>query len=208
MTVALFPPNNHSLWGTPKKRPPLTEGPRYLRGRNWSRWHRPRSGYHMDHLDHVTWNLWCGQGFGSTEVLAADEVPDGEDVCGTCVGRALGAKQDELPPGLPMLRFDPRWMTPPALCPGSMRPAMVIAVERVGRCRACSALLPVRAGGSRYNPTYGVIRHAPGPDLVPPCPWHAWRHIGPRGDDGAGCICGWREPADLVSAAARWSDAT
>jgi hypothetical protein len=209
MPVALLPPiTSGGTWGTPT-RPPLTEGPRYVRTRNATRWHRVRAGYQHDRDEHITWILWCTKGGAGANVIAADEIPAGDDVCGPCVGKALGAKQDDTPPGLPSLRFDPRWLTPPSLCPGSGRESMFVEISaRVGQCKACGEVLPTRySGGRGYSTwsTYGVVKHAPGAGLVEPCPWHAWRHLRSRGDT-AGCECGWQSPS---RAAAGWiEDAT
>jgi hypothetical protein len=212
MPVALLPPITQSLH-TPTT-DPITEGPRYLRSPGMSRWHRPRSAYQPHpagataasgrRMDHVAWLLWCGQTAydGATPVLRAEQVPDGEPVCGTCEGRALGAGQDNLPVGLPRLRFDPRWITPPTLCPGSGRADIAEQVPSargsIARCLACGQLEAMRGRGSAYYPSYGLTRHPPGDGLLPPCWWHAWHHITLVAPGRAGCACGWHQRTEVA----------
>lgn len=199
MPVALLPPLT-SGGGRMDGCVPLTEGPRYVRTSGMSRWHRPRSGYTFPN-GRTAFSLWCGQGASrgaEGEGLLAVETPAAaEKVCATCEGRALGAGQEEAPPGLPPLRFDPRWLTPPATCPGSGDDGLYVPVQegnwRVGRCLACGLIVALRAHGGPYNGGYGPTRHAIGPDLVEPCPWHAWNRL-VRVDDRAACACGWRQP--------------
>jgi hypothetical protein len=204
MPVALLPPLTSSgpqMWGTPPKLTPLVEAERYARCRGMSRWHRIRSGYRWDGGG-TTWNLWCGTHVTdrvskSGPPLLVDEIPAGDEVCAVCVGKALGAGQDETPTGLPKLRFDPRWLTPPAVCPGSGDSGMWVAVpnsRNVVACLVCGVLVSGRASGGPYNPRWGAVRHAPGEGLVEPCPFHAWNHLR-RGDgDQVGCGCGWVTP--------------
>jgi hypothetical protein len=226
MPVALLPPVGRALYGTPR-RPPLTHGPRYVRGRDWSRWHRPRSGYHPrdDRPDYLIYHLWCGQTAGHNgnigALLTRDDDPTDGPVCGTCEGRALGAGRDQLPVGLPPLRFDPRWITPPRLCPGSRSRVLWISTSdtagNVGRCLPCGEIVPVRVVGRGYDAWgSGPVNHPPGDGLIDPCPWHAWSHIGirhadgercagcPRTDHRPGCACGWRDRATVRT----WEDAT
>lgn len=186
MPVVLLPPFTIGCGDWNGVDTPLAEGPRYVRGPGHSRWHRPRSGVRMRRWTSL--HLWCGQGTFLDNVITADEVPEAEPVCGTCEGRALGAGQDETPAGMPRLAFEPRWLTPPAKCPGAGRSALFEPVGRVGRCLLCGEMLPVRATGSWHNPDYGVVAHKPGPGLVPPCPWHGWRRLRANG-----CACGYRE---------------
>jgi hypothetical protein len=202
MPVALLPPitsSGPSSWGPPDKKTPIASAERYARCRGMTRWHRIRSGYQRESGSR-TFNLWCN-GFvtdGSNKSgppLLADEVPAGDDVCAVCVGKALGAGQDETPAGMPKLRFDPRWLTPPSVCPGSGDSGLWVNVPnaswRVVLCLACGQLCAGRAcGRSPYSSGWGPIRHAPGEQLVEPCPFHAWNHLVRRGDT-AGCACGW-----------------
>src|SRR5690349_11446002 len=116
MPVALLPPITSSgpqLWGTPQKRTPIVESERYARCGGMSRWHRIRSGYQLEDSSR-TFNLWCGTSVSDRNVkagppLLADDI-GADDVCAVRVGKALGAGQDEIPAGMPKLRFDPRWL--------------------------------------------------------------------------------------------------
>lgn len=196
MPVQLLPPVSSSM-GRPDA-VPLTEANRYVRTRGMSRWHRVRSG--RRYADgRVTYGFWCGPfAHGGRKQggppLLTDEVPVGEQVCGTCEGRALGAGQDVTPDGMPDLRFDPRWLRPPAVCPGSSKQDLLVALDdrlRVGRCLVCGVFDSIRALGRGIGSYgYGLVKHSPGPDLVQPCPWHAWQYLTRRGDV-AGCSCGW-----------------
>jgi hypothetical protein len=194
MPVALLPPVSTS-GGPWSGQHPLTEGPRYVRGRGSSRWHRPRNA--------TTWpdgrtiySYWCGpsgtDGGKYGPLWLTDETPSEEPVCGTCVGRALGAGQDDTPAGLPPLRFDPRWIKPSAVCPGSRSRSLFadLAGHRCGRCLACGDIHPVRAFNGWNSYGAGLVRHAPGAGLVEPCPFHAWSRLEPSGDT-ARCGCGY-----------------
>jgi hypothetical protein len=197
MAVALLPPITSSL-----NRPdaePLTEAPRYVRTGAMTRWHRSRCGYRDKHG--TVLHTWCGGGCiildgdqRSTRLgIGVDEVPTGEPVCGVCVGKALGAKQDLLPAGLPLLRFDPRHLTPPTLCPGSRNRDLWEPLNtrgNVGRCLACQDVVPIRAVGRGYS-AYGAgpTNHAPGNGLFEPCPWHAWMYASLRQGGSVGCSC-------------------
>jgi hypothetical protein len=197
MPVALLPPITGS---GPSSVPgvPLIESERYARTRAMSRWHRIRSGYEKPDGNR-TLNLWCGTFIWTLSEkagppLLVDDLPDGEPACAVCVGKALGAGQDETPAGMPLLRFDPRWLTPPPLCPGSGDSGLWVDLARPSQnvvvCLACGDVVAGRACGSPYNPKWGATRHAPGEHLVEPCPFHAWNHLVRRGD-AVGCACGW-----------------
>lgn len=206
MPVALLPPITSGP-SRPPEATPLTTGPRYVRGRGNSRWHRARAGYRQS--GRTLFVFWCGpHRWDRPEDRAwlTDDLPEREPVCGTCVGRALGAGQDQVPADLPPLVFSPRWITPPRLCPGSGSEQLIgeppaPAQGSVGVCLACGDLVAVRSMGGPWNPRYGLQRHVAGPGLVPACPWHAWQYIGRRNDDTAGCRCGWR--TDPVEAGGR-----
>ncbi|MGI5245076.1 hypothetical protein [Dactylosporangium sp. CA-139066] len=201
MPVALLPPVTTS-GGNWYGQTALTTAPRYVRGRGNSRWHRVRSAIDNP-ASHgrgpwTTYNYWCGP-FAQTSddrgpLWLVDDLPPGEPVCGTCVGRALGAGQDDVPAGLPPLVFSPRWQAPPSTCPGSNRQNLVEPLDarlRVGRCLACGAHDSIRALGRGYSSYgWGLVKHAPGTDLIQPCPFHGWHRI--VGKDGrAACDCGW-----------------
>lgn len=196
MTVALLPPTTYGYgqWNGIDR--PLLEGPRYVRGSGHSRWHRLRSAVRRPRWTSL--DLWCGQATQLERVITAEQVPEADPVCGTCEGRALGAGQDETPAGMPRLAFEPRWLEPPAKCPGAGRSRNFEAVGRVGRCLICRELLPVRATGSWHNPDYGVVSHQPGPGLAPPCPWHGWRRL--YATEGGSIRCGCGYPPEATNA--------
>jgi hypothetical protein len=193
MSVALMPPVSSSC-GDWHGEMPLTAARRYARGKANSRWHRPRSGVQWPD-GRISLHYWCGQTVsdapGRDSLWNVDEISDGAPACGTCVGRALGAKQDEIPVGLPPLRFDPRWITPPRTCPGSRSHTLWVEFGRVGRCLVCQEFVGIRAIGRGYNAWgAGPVFHEPGPGLVEPCPFHAWNRMKRYGDI-ASCACGW-----------------
>lgn len=209
MAVALLPPLTSGLGRWDGESQPLLEAPRYVRTAGMSRWHRSRCGTRRQ--GHVSVGIWCGAGYvhlASTQPTAhggvgVDEVPDGDPVCGPCVGKALGAGQDGIPvgSGLPNLRYDPRWIKPPSTCPGSGRDLWedVPNSHNVVRCLVCALLVAGRAQGSPYNPSWGPVRHAPGAGLVEPCPWHAWNQPA-KTPTGIACACGWPPAGEAVSA--------
>lgn len=194
MPVALLPPISGYGWDWNGVDQPVYEAARYVRGPRNGRWHRPRYG--IARPDRTTLSFWCGAGYIRLDVaLMADSVPEADPVCGTCEGRALGAGQDDTPAGMPRLAFEPRWLVPPATCPGSGPKAGLFEDlnGRVGRCLACQELTPLRAAHGWNYDGYGPTNHRPGPGLVPPCPFHAWNRIGLRADGSVGCRCGWTE---------------
>lgn len=200
MPVALLPPTSTggSNWHGQQ---PLTEAPRYVRGQGNSRWHRVRSA--IDNPARhgrdawTTYIFWCGP-FGSTDAKTGplwlvDDVPPGQPVCGTCVGRALGAGQDDIPAGLPPLLFSPRYQKPPAVCPGSRSRTLWTELpgHRCGQCLACGDIVPIRVVGRGYSAWgAGPVNHPPGAGLVEGCPFHAWHRLVER-DGRAVCDCGW-----------------
>lgn len=204
MPVALLPPVSGS-GGEWSGQMPLTAARRYARGRLNSRWHRIRSGMQWP-TGRISLSYWCGvQGSDSPSadgLWTADDLPAGESACGTCVGRALGAHQDEAPVGLPPLRFDPRWQVPPKFCPGSRDRDMWTSLGRsnsAGICLACGDAVAIRVVGRGYDAWgAGPIFHAPGEGLVEPCPFHAWQRLRLRGDRVA-CGCGWPYPQPAVA---------
>jgi hypothetical protein len=185
--VALLPPTT----GYPGRieATALLEGPRFLRTRAMTRWHRPRSG-RRDHTDQVvTYDLWCGPYVREHLALTTDTVPAGDLVCATCDGRAVGAGQEtDGPPGR-TLTFQPRHLTPPRNCPGS-RTGMFdeLTGGRVGRCLVCQDHPPLRAMGGPYESRYALTQHPPGPGLVRPCPFHRWKALTAR-DSRIYCPC-------------------
>ena len=190
MSVTLEPPLTRSGvtlagraidWGEP-----LTTGPRYVRTPGGSRWHRPRHGVHRNGGD--SYGLWCGQYARHEELLAVDQLPAGEPLCGTCQGRATGAGQDTWPGSANPLIFSPMRLTPPKHCPGSRTTWCEELAWNVGKCLACGVVSPMRSSGGPYNSRWGLTNHPPGPDLVPGCPFHAWRELGVV-DGRVRCLC-------------------
>lgn len=194
----------------------LTQGPLLLRTPGQGRWHRPRSGLRYirpeDQWD--TYQLWCGQGVSTGRrprpgaapgLLGIEGLPDdGVPLCGTCEGRAIGAGHQSVavtvtaPAGL---LFQPSRLDPPKVCPGSgdrsdRGGTLWRAVDgnwRIAKCLVCGNLEPIR-GRSDYAGGWMVIqKHAPGPDLTPGCPRHAWWHLIPYGGHA---ICACALPAD------------
>lgn len=190
MTVALLPPTTTSLARIEGE--PLTEGPRFVRTRGMSRWHRPRNGVQYTN-GRTIYTAWCGYGIGGSEraggFLAAEEPAAGDLVCATCDGRAVGAGQETNGPAGRALVFAPR-LKPPKNCPGSRTDLYeALSGGTVGRCLACQDMHPLRAMGGPYNPRYAIVQHPPGPALFAPCPFHQWRH--PTAQDGRlVCTCG------------------
>lgn len=185
----------------------LTHGPLLLRTRGMGRWHRPRSGSAWtstcDGEAVTAYSLWCGQsvsshrktsnggapGFITVEALPDDGVP----ICGTCEGKAIGAGHPGVaatihaPAGL---LFEPRRLTPPKTCPGPQRGLYVAADDRgrLGRCLICGGLDVIRGRWSAGGCDATLTSHEPGPELVPGCPFHAWREM-VRAGDGVRCGC-------------------
>lgn len=203
MTVALLPPTTSSLGRIDGE--PLTEGPRFIRTQGMSRWHRPRNGVRYTAADRTVYTAWCGYGIGGSEragrFLSLEALPDGDQVCATCDGRAVGAGQETVGPAGRKLAFGPREHTRPRWCPGS-RTALYQELPggTAGRCLACQDTHPLRAMGGPYNPRYAIVQHPPGQGLVAPCPFHRWRYPTAQ-DGGLACSCG--RPLTHTTAAER-----
>lgn len=173
MTITLIPPLGRS--GAPWLREDwrteaLTEGPAFVRSDGMSRWHRTRSGTLRTRggEEHVSYQVWCGQFvYASRAMHATDSPTDSLPICGTCDGRALGAD-----PNRPDRIFVPLTLAPPRFCPN--RTLFEPAGSNVGRCQACGELAPVKVHG--WNGTPKLQQHVPF-DLVPGCPFHAWRSL-------------------------------
>ncbi|MEU6979649.1 hypothetical protein [Streptomyces sp. NPDC046371] len=195
-TVDLLPPTTGSAVSLDVE--PLTVGPRFLRTTGMSRWHRPRSGARYPN-GRDCYTAWCGYGIGGSDragtLLTAEDVPAGQLVCATCEGRAIGAGQEEQPPGARRLVFGPRELRPPVNCPGSRRALLVpLPGGTTARCLVCGDTHPVRAMGGPYNPRIAIIQHPPGPALVEPCPFHRWRQ---PATDGGAVVCGCGRPMPI-----------
>jgi hypothetical protein len=193
MTVVLLPPTTGSVVSLDVEA--LAVGPRFLRTRTMSRWHRPRSG--SQHGNRACYTAWCGYTIGSSTrapALTTDEIPDGELVCATCEGRAIGAGQEQQNPGRRLV-FRPRELQRPKHCPGS-RSSLYTALSggTTGQCLACADTHPLRAMGGPYASRYAIVQHPPGAGLIAPCPFHRWRQL-VRDNDGVRCSCGRTTPA-------------
>ncbi|MGC9540221.1 hypothetical protein [Streptomyces sp. UG1] len=192
MSVGLLPPVTTSCGRIDAE--PLTEGPRFVRTRAMTRWHRPRSGRRYVRTGRTVYDLWCGGGYVDDTAFQRDEPLAGEPVCGTCDGRAVGAGQEPDGPSDRELLFSPRWIDPPKNCPGSRSTLFAeMAGGRVGRCLVCGDHQPLRAMGGPYDPRYGIVQHPTGAALVAPCPFHRWRYL----TVVDGCVaCGCGRPLD------------
>lgn len=194
MTVALLPPVTSAPGEFLIGAEALLEGPRFVRTRGMSRWHRPRSGVRYPE-GRTVYDLWCGYAVGGSEkagaYTSADEPSPGEQVCATCEGRAAGAGQEQASPTGRQLVFSPRHLDPPKHCPGSRSSVLFTELPggRAGECLACKDVHPIRAMGSPYDPRTALTQHPPGPGLVQPCPFHRWRTVTAR-DGRAVCDCG------------------
>lgn len=206
MPVALMLPTSNGR-GTWSGEQPVMEAKRYVRGPNNSRWHRVRSAVFYPQYNRICYSFWCGPSGSDPKdggvLFFQDETPQFDDTCGTCVGRALGAKQDDLPLGLPPLRFDPRWQKAPPTCPGSNSRTLWTPVGysgSAGLCLVCGDTLAIRCVGKGYY-AYGAgpVRHKPGPHLADPCPFHAWQRLDMR-DGKVRCMCGWPQDLGRVNA--------
>jgi hypothetical protein len=187
VTVILLPPVT-SCPG-PIDAEPLTEGPRFVRTRAMSRWHRVRSGIRYT-TGRLVYHLWCTGHVQGDTFLSCDTPPNSEPVCGMCDGKAVGAGQEVDGPAGRQLVFSPRHIDPPKNCPGS-RTGMFEELPNgsAARCLACGDLHSCRAMGGPYNPRWAIIQHPPGVGLVPPCPFHRWRQLTARNGEVL-CSCG------------------
>ena len=164
-----------------------TEGPAFVRSRASSRWHIVRSA--VDRLrpwdDDIStvFHYWCGPSTFSGRALTADEVPDGEPLCGTCYGRAEGADDR------PDLIFEPQGHKPPRTCPGSQTRWVDLTAHNRGVCLVCAAGVKMRGFGGAYRWDWGAQRHEPGPGLVDPCEFHGWRQLVLTTESTVVCRC-------------------
>ncbi|MGW5477637.1 hypothetical protein [Streptomyces sp. NPDC004008] len=193
MTVALLPPVTSAPGEFLLGAEALLEGPRFVRTRAMTRWHRPRSGVRYGD-DRLVYQLWCVSSVHGDNFLSCDELPDGDVVCGICDGKAVGAGQDTGPDGRQLV-FSPRDIHPPKNCPGSRSSELFVELPggRAGRCLACEDVHPIRAMGGPYDPRAAITQHPPGPGLVKPCPFHRWRTLTAR-DGQVLCSCGRETP--------------
>lgn len=189
MTVALLPPVTSAPGKFLIGAEPLAEGPRFVRTRAMTRWHRPRTGVRYGD-GRLVYQLWCGSHVQGDAFLSCDELPPGESVCGLCDGKAVGAGQDTGPDGRNLV-FSPRDIHPPKTCPASRSSVLFVEIPggRAGRCLACSDVHPLRAMGGAFDPRFAITLHPTGPNLVQPCPFHRWRQLTVQ-DGRVLCSCG------------------
>lgn len=156
---------------------PLTAAPNFVRSRNATRWHRPRSGQ-VYPGNRVTYDYWCGAGtpFG----LGQDEVPDEDLLCGTCEGR-WSAQQDN------RLVFTPISSLPPTRCPASHSNLFPQGVGRRFTCLVCGDEAKVSGGGLSRGPY--VSAHKTGSRLIRPCPHHGWNRLCFNKRGRVACAC-------------------
>lgn len=200
--VRLEPPYSRGGGHIDRHTLPLSRGPRLVRTRTMSRWHRPRSGtFHgRPHTGSpfTTLTLWCGQSVARlADALAATAVPADEPLCGTCEGRAIGAGHPPIAVDLrSALLFEPVSARPaPPVCPAVRR--RLVPTYRATRwpvivtCPACAEPTRVRVSTrSPYDSDLVLESHPPGPGLVDPCPFHRWDRLVLRGGAPvASCGC-------------------
>lgn len=193
MTVTYAPPLSGGVTelGASLLMEAVTEGPAYVRSRAATRWHMVRSA--IDRYDSFrdeirrTWYHWCGTFSHGSRAITADEAPAGEPTCGTCYGRALGVNPDR-----PDLLYTPRTLDPPKRCPGSQTMWVNEKAHNWGLCLVCGDAVKLRGFGTAYGWCYGVQIHSPGPGLIEPCEFHAWKSLTLARRDGhptVACRC-------------------
>lgn len=195
MSIALLPPLNRRVANLTydDRSQALTEGPAYILGRPSTRyeprWHRVRAGERLDTVDgheRTYWHVWCGPHHNAAHVVAVDELPEGQPLCGTCDGRAKGHL------GESGLVYSPDLLKAPKLCPSKTLYSRF--GHNVGRCLACGEFAALRWAPmhSGYSGREVITTHPP-KLLVPPCPFHAWRSLVADGST-ARCACGQNWP--------------
>lgn len=206
MTVTYEPPLSRSSAqvGESLLREVIEEGPPFIRGPRSTRWHRVRSGQRVyrEWTDSISesYTTWCGQGMfdrshrGYGAPMLAETVTDGDPLCGTCEGRSIGADPEH-----PEWLFSPMRLIPPRWCPGSRTERLAVelpaapGIRHPARCLVCGVVARMSAGGSWWGGTWGIRQHEPGPELIPGCPWHAWRELvvalNDNNDRVAACRC-------------------
>lgn len=155
-------------------------------------WHQPRSAYMRSDaevergLGLFVVSLWCGQARYLETLDFFTSSPPADLRCGTCVGRATGARREG------GLIYSPRDVFAlPTWCPGED------ADHDSELCIACGHRVRYHSRGYHYGPA----RHRPTPELerrCSPCPRHGWLHMrttGGRRYDGqpdtpARLVCG------------------
>jgi len=159
--------------------------------------HRPRAADRFTlpgRLPHVSYLAWCGtsrQARWSRAVTLGDDV----DLCAACEARsaANGVPTVIDQAATDRLGFRPQYeWRRPTVCPGFRSWTWFAGLL----CPVCGAeAKPTNSRG--YDRGGAVGRHAPGPDLMAPCPVHGWlAWTAPTGQDGtavgrARCACEW-----------------
>lgn len=182
LTVLEPPFARGGTWYTTARVDPVHLGPLLARSTVTGRWHRPRSGVQVTlpskRQSHLAYRSWCGQTLFAHRSRFADTVPDGDELCGTCEGRAVGAGHVPIgiePTELLVFRPASQYHQPP-VCP-AVKLRLVPHTEGWPRwvaCPACGEQTKIRATGGPYYSTVTLQRHPPGPALIDPCPFHGW----------------------------------
>lgn len=160
--IPLLPEFSHDC--LPVRTQPLATAPDYVRSRNATRWHRPRSGRVFED-GRIAYSYWCGAGTPSGS--GQDAIPTRDLLCATCEGRWKAQ-------GSGRLIFTPRNSLPPTTCPASRRALFPNGVRNPFPCLVCGASVKVTGGWNR-GPDVQV--HKVGPSLIDPCPHHGWNRL-------------------------------
>lgn len=163
----------------PVRSTPLATAPDYVRSRNATRWHRPRSAREFPE-GRVAYSYWCGA--GTPAGIGQESIPTRDLLCATCEGRWKAQHRNRL-------IFTPRKSLAPTTCPASRTALFPNGARNPFPCLACGASVKVTGGWNR-GPWVQV--HATGPALVDPCPHHGWfrLRLDRRGRVMCGCVVG------------------
>lgn len=158
---------------------PLASAPDYVRSRNATRWHRPRSGEVYED-GRTAYSYWCGA--GTPAGMGQDAIPTRDLLCATCEGRWKAQ-------GKGRLIFTPRNSLPPKTCPASRSILFPSSVRRAFQCLVCGESVKVTA---RWNTGPRVSVHQVGPSLIDPCPHHGWNRLCLGRNEHVVCGCALR----------------
>lgn len=168
----------------------LTVHPAYVLSGGATMWHVVRAAYMTEYNKIV--HFYCGQHQRTRIInglvadwLETDNPASDDPVCGTCVGRAVGAGR-KLPRlevvGDPSLQFTPRGRKPNVWCPGT-RLSASWGLEYGDRmtCPICG-VEDLRVGLAGTSPWYSsgwvqIRAHRTGVNIVDPCPFHGWKNM-------------------------------
>lgn len=174
MTVQLLP--SYSFATVRFTFTPLESGPNFVRSREATRWHRPRSGrVYQD--GRTAFDYWCGQ--SAHTALGQDVISTRDPLCGTCEGRFKAQQENRL-------IFTPRDSIPPTRCPASRSNLFPSDAIRKFTCLVCGDEAKVGGGWNR-GPYVSV--HKTGPNLIDPCPHHGWFRLAFNQDGQVACAC-------------------